>query len=203
MDKSLLEQRNKMKRKKPAFIRQDAYKRKRLPDTWRSPRGLHSKLRINKKGNAKKVSPGFKSPAAVSGLSREGYAMHNVSTPAALANLDKTKDAIIIAGAVGNKKRMLILAEAVKKGLRVLFVKDAEAHKNKLQQEFIDRLSKKKQIVQQKEEKKKEEEKKAEKKGIEKIADEKSAQKEQELSAEEKKEAENKEAEKLLIQPQQ
>ncbi|MBS3136807.1 hypothetical protein J4232_00095 [Candidatus Woesearchaeota archaeon] len=203
MNKSLLEQRNKMKREKPAFIRQDAYKRKRLPDTWRSPRGLHSKLRINKKGNAKKVSPGFKSPVEVRGLSREGYVMHNISTPSALTNLDKNTDAIIISAAVGNKKRLLILAEAIKKGLRVLFVKDAEARKNELQQKFIDRLDKKKQSAQQKEEKKKEAEKKAEKKGIEKLANEKSAQKAPEMSAEEKKEAENKEKEKLLIQPQQ
>jgi large subunit ribosomal protein L32e len=214
MDKSLLELRNKMKKKKPTFIRQDAYKRKRLPDNWRSPRGLHSKFRYNKKGNAKKVSPGFKSPAVVRGLSRDGYFMHVIATTAALKNLDKNKDAVIIASTVGNKKRIMILEEAIKKGMHIMFIKDAEAQKGKLQQEFTARLEKKKSKLQQKEEKKKEAEKKAEKKGIEKrLTDEKlteksgekakeSGEKTQEMSTEEKKESENKENEKLLTKPQ-
>ncbi len=200
MDDKLLQFRNKMKKRRPKFIAQDSYKRMRLTERWRSPRGQHSKLRYNKRGNAKKVSPGFKSPVAVKGLSRQGLVINHVSTAVAMQKLQAKKDAIIIGSTVGKRKRLLLLAEAQKLGLKVLNVKDAAAYKTAIETAFASRKNAQKTKKVVKQEKQKEAEKKAEKKSIDKLAEEKEEGKADEKSAEEKKEEERKENEKLLMQ---
>jgi len=200
MDKKLLEVRNKAKKKKPAFIRQDAYKRKKLSDKWRSPRGLHSKLRYNKKGNSKKVSPGFKSPVAVKGLSRNGYVMNIITNASQLLSLNKSEDAVIIGATVGTRKRLQLLDKIKELGLHVLHIKNVDEYQQKLKLGFQSRLDSNKKKLHEKEEKKKEEEKKA--KEAEK-SKEKSIDNVAEKSVEEKKEEENKEKEKVLTQPNQ
>ena len=68
---SLLELRNQMNKRKPAFIRQDFHK-KRLRKRWVRPRGLHSKVALKRSGHPRRVSVGYGSPREVRGLSREG-----------------------------------------------------------------------------------------------------------------------------------
>ena len=70
--KELLELRNKIKAKKPRFIRHDAHKKKRVSLNWRRPRGRQSKMRLHKKGYARGRSTGFGSPNQIRNLSRQG-----------------------------------------------------------------------------------------------------------------------------------
>ena len=117
---SLLRKRLKMKKRKPAFNRQEGYRFDRLKDTWRKPRGRHSKLREHRKARGRLPDPGYGSPKAVRGLTKDGYRRVTVSNKADLQKLDKGKDAAVIASAVGSKKRMEIILEAEKTGVKVL-----------------------------------------------------------------------------------
>jgi large subunit ribosomal protein L32e len=119
MISKLLGIRKKKKAKKPAFIRQEGYRHKKLADTWRRPRGRHSKLRKGEKARGKKPSTGFSSPKAVKGLSASGLKRVYVSNTEDLKNLDSKKEIAVIRSAVGRKKRMEIAAEAENLKVRV------------------------------------------------------------------------------------
>ena len=71
--KELLEIRNKMKAKKPTFLKQDANRLTRLKKQWRQPKGQHSKIRKKLRSYRKQPSMGYSSPKEVRGLTREGH----------------------------------------------------------------------------------------------------------------------------------
>jgi large subunit ribosomal protein L32e len=58
--------------KSARFKRDGAGKKKQLSDSWRMPRGLHSKKRIQKKAKGPLPTPGFGSPVAVRGVHPSG-----------------------------------------------------------------------------------------------------------------------------------
>ena len=122
---SLLTTRATIKRRKPAFIRQDAHKKNETKATgWRRPRGLHSKMREGRRGYRIKISVGWKSPAAVRGAHPSGLMPLLIHRPADLAAITTTHGAVIASG-VGDKKRLEILKAAQGKGtITILNVKD-------------------------------------------------------------------------------
>ena len=60
-----------MKKKKPEFIRQK-YEKKRLRLRWKKPKGIHSKLRLQKRGRGCLVRVGYRSPSEARNLSKAG-----------------------------------------------------------------------------------------------------------------------------------
>jgi large subunit ribosomal protein L32e len=106
--------------KSARFKRDGAGKKKQLTDSWRKPRGLHSKKRIQKKAKGPLPSPGFGSPVAVRGMHPSGYREVRIFTPAELEGLDPSADAIRIGASVGNRKRLVIQEQALSAGLKVL-----------------------------------------------------------------------------------
>ena len=54
--RALLKVRERKKRKRPKFRRQEWFRYKKLGDSWRKPRGLHSKMRKGLKYRPKKAS---------------------------------------------------------------------------------------------------------------------------------------------------
>jgi large subunit ribosomal protein L32e len=116
----LLSVRKKKKAKKPAFMRQEGYRHKRLGDSWRRPRGRHSKLRKGEKARGRKPSVGYSSPRAVKGLTAEGKKPVHVSNRADLEKLDPKREVAVIKAGVGKKKRMEIAREAEEKKIEVL-----------------------------------------------------------------------------------
>lgn len=118
--KRLLGVRKKKKSKKPDFRRQEGYRYKRLADTWRKPKGRHSKLRKGEKARGKKPSVGHMSPPSVKGLTKQGYDPVLVSNKASLSGIDPAKQAVIIGSSVGKKKRMVIVVEAERMNIKVL-----------------------------------------------------------------------------------
>ena len=187
----MLRIRKDMKRRKPHFLRQDVNKRIRLEKKWIRPRGLHSKLRLRKKGHQSFVSPGYKSPSSVRGLDRTGYEPI-IATNTNLDKIEPKTQAIVISGAVGMRKRIEIIRIAKDKGIKILNVKDAELFiKNaeeavKKRKELRENASK---LKEEEEKKRKKEGKKKEEKGIEKaITEEEKAKEEEEKKDEEKKE---------------
>jgi large subunit ribosomal protein L32e len=105
---------------KPQFNRQDYHKKKRVPTSWREPRGGLSKQRRGHKGKGPKVEAGFRTPEAVRGLHPSGFEevrVHNVDD---LEGVDGDTQAVRIASKVGARKRERIEEQAEDAGIRVL-----------------------------------------------------------------------------------
>lgn len=105
---------------KPAFKRQDYHKKKRLPSSWRRPRGDLSKQRIGQKGKGATVEAGYRTPTAVRGLHPSGFEEVMVHRPADLEDVDPDREAVRIASAVGARKRERIEERAADREIRVL-----------------------------------------------------------------------------------
>jgi large subunit ribosomal protein L32e len=104
----------------PQFNRQDYHKKKRVPTSWRKPRGDLSKQRRGIKGKGDTVEAGFRSPKAVRGKHPSGFEevrVHNVDD---LEGVDGDIEAVRIASKVGARKRERIEEQAEDAGIRVL-----------------------------------------------------------------------------------
>lgn len=121
----ILELRNAMKKKKPVFLRQEVFRRKRLEAKWRMPKGHHSKMKQKLAGRRKMPSIGYSSPREVRGLTREGYRrvlVHN------LAELNKVKEnAVELSSSLGSRKKLELLKKIKELKLKVINVKNIDA----------------------------------------------------------------------------
>ncbi len=119
-EKRLLRLRNKMNRKRPKFRRQEWFRYKRLGDSWRKPRGKHSKMREHKGYRPPVVDSGYRGPSKVRGLHPSGFREVLVHNPAELDRVNPEREAIRIASRVGMRKRIAIEKKAEELGIRVL-----------------------------------------------------------------------------------
>ena len=117
--KQILNIRKKIKKAKPKFKRQELGRQPLLKDTWRRPRGRHSKLRVGEKARGKKPSIGYGSPSAVKGLNRHGYKEVVVSNIKDLEKLNTKEEMGIISATVGKKKRFEMLEFANEKSIKI------------------------------------------------------------------------------------
>lgn len=115
--KELLDHRAKAKAKKPAFVRQEAHKCKRLSKVWRRPKGGDSKLRLQFRDKGKLVKTGYGSPVAVKGLLRSGMDGVVVANVGDVASLDPKTQVGIIKSTVGGRGRVAIIEAATKAGI--------------------------------------------------------------------------------------
>jgi large subunit ribosomal protein L32e len=198
--KNLLENRNNLKKKKPAFIRQEGHKKKNLKGwKWRKPKGMHSKMRRMLRGNRRRVEPGWGSPSAVKGLSSEGIKRIVVATFTDLQKINlKTEGAVISAG-VGTKRRIELIKKAKEMGIKVMNY-DADKFIAKIEGEIKQKAELKAKTSKVKEEKQKEKEKKAAEKEKQSKDEEKKSEEVTGETVEEetKKDHEKKEFDKLL-----
>ncbi|MBA3044724.1 MAG: 50S ribosomal protein L32e [Candidatus Thermoplasmatota archaeon] len=108
------------KSKTPHFKRQEWFRYKKLGDSWRRPRGLHSKMRRHISYRTNVVSIGYRGPKAVRGRHPSGFVevlIHNLKE---MEGLDPKKQAIRIAHSVGYLKRIYIAILADQMDLRIL-----------------------------------------------------------------------------------
>ncbi len=105
---------------RPAFKRQEWFRYVRLGDSWRRPRGLHSKMRRGYKYRVNLVSTGYRGPKAVRGLHPSGFQEVMVHRMEDLEGMDPKKEAARIGHSVGSRKREQIEKTADEKGIRVL-----------------------------------------------------------------------------------
>lgn len=123
--KSLLEFRNRMKKKKPGFFRRNWNSKKKIEKTtWRKARGTDNKQRVKLKGYAVKPSQGFRSPADVRGLHKSGLIQVIVSNIKQLDSLTNNHG-IILSARLGDKKRKSLISECQKRKLTIINL-DAE-----------------------------------------------------------------------------
>jgi large subunit ribosomal protein L32e len=104
----------------PQFNRQDYHKKKRVPTSWRKPRGGLSKQRRNIKGKGDVVAAGFRSPTAVRGRHPSGFEEVYVETVDDLDGVDGDTEAVRIGSTVGARKRERIETVAEEEAIRVL-----------------------------------------------------------------------------------
>lgn len=107
-------------RDRPSFTRQDAHKKRRVPTSWRRPRGTHSKQRKGIKGKGATVQAGYRSPTTVRGRHPSGFEEVHVHTPDDLDDVDPEREAVRIGSTVGARKRERIEGLAEDRGIRVL-----------------------------------------------------------------------------------
>ncbi len=158
MDKEeLLKKRKELKNKKPDFTRTDSHKKDRIGNSWRNPRGLQNKMRLNKRGYNKCVRTGWGSPKAVKGLHPTGLEPIRVHNTNDLEDIDEELQGIIIASNVGDRKRVKIIEEAQERDISILNL-DGDEYLEKVEQKIEKRQEKRKK----REEKRKEREKQAE-----------------------------------------
>lgn len=105
---------------KPQFNRQDYHKKKRVPTSWRKPRGGLSKQRRRMKAKGPVVEAGFRSPTASRDLHPSGFEEVRVHNTDDLEGVDGDTQAVRIASKVGGRKRELIEDEAEEREIRVL-----------------------------------------------------------------------------------
>ena len=104
----------------PQFNRQDYHKKKRVPTSWRKPRGDLSKQRRGIKGKGDTVEAGFRTPKAVRGKHPSGFEEVRVHNTDDLEGVDGDVEAVRIASKVGARKRERIEEVAEDAGIRVL-----------------------------------------------------------------------------------
>jgi large subunit ribosomal protein L32e len=128
--------RARVKKKKPKFVRPESWRYVRLKESWRNPRGLDSKVRLFIKGWPPAAGAGFGGPRATRGLHPSGYEevlVHNVEQ---LREIAPKSQAARIAHTVSKRKRAGILAEARKKKIVVLNLREVrQAAEEKLGEE--------------------------------------------------------------------
>ncbi len=106
--------------RRPAFKRQEWFRYAKLGESWRRPKGIHSKMKRCLKRRAPSVDIGFRGPAAARDLHPSGFEevlIHNID---GLEGIDPKVQAVRIGGTVGTKKRLAIQARADELGIRVL-----------------------------------------------------------------------------------
>lgn len=118
--KRLLKIKNEQARRRVEFHRQEWFRYKKLDDSWRKPRGKHSKQREHLKKKPPVVDAGFRSPRAVRGLHPSGFREVVVSNEKDIEALDPKVEAARISSKVGERKREDMLETADELGVKVL-----------------------------------------------------------------------------------
>ena len=104
---------------KPAFVRQESWRYKRVKPAWRRARGVTSKIRKEEAGWPPKVKVGYGTAARTRGLHPRGLQEHLVFRASELAALDPKIHLIRISARVGERKRLLILEELRQRSFHV------------------------------------------------------------------------------------
>ncbi len=110
----------KMKRSKPAFLRQNWFRFPSLGKKWRAAKGNQNKLRMHIKGKGFLPTVGYGSPKEVRGLHPSGLKEALVFNLNDMGKLDPKAQCARIGSSVGKKKRQEMVKKAGELKIRVL-----------------------------------------------------------------------------------
>ncbi|MCJ7470458.1 50S ribosomal protein L32e [Candidatus Bathyarchaeota archaeon] len=153
-----------LRQRKPNFVRPESWRYVRLKENWRRPRGLDHKTRLKYDGWPPGAGIGYRSPKSTRGIHPSGYQEVLVYTIEDLKTINPKVQAIRIAHTVGKRKKARILAEAKKKRVRVLNVKETKNTAKEEEESAQEKLEEKEEIKEEPEESKKAEGKPAKRK---------------------------------------
>ena len=156
------------------FIRTDGQTFKQLGKKWRSPKGIHNKMRWCKRGKPQHPSIGFSKQVK-----------KIIPVISNMNDVEKIKGDAVLSRTIGNKKRIEILEKISMAGINLLNIKDIRKEIQKLKESFEKRKKEKSNVKkQEKSAEKKEAEKshsKEEKAGTAEESKEEKAKKEKEV----------------------
>lgn len=112
--------RREIRRSRPRFVRQESWRYKRIAPSWRRPKGIDSKMRLERKGWPAKVKVGYGSPTIAKGLHPSGFKDVLVSSVRDLEQLNPKTDAARFSASLGARKRSLLFNRARDLGIKVL-----------------------------------------------------------------------------------
>lgn len=118
--KRLMRVRKLISQKRPKFRKYESWRFKRLKDNWRRPTGIDNKMRQKRSGWPKTVNVGYRSPKDVRHLHPSGMEEVFVYNVGDLAIVDPETQVARIGGAVGTRKRIDIVEEALRRDIRIL-----------------------------------------------------------------------------------
>lgn len=107
------------KSSKPRFRRQESWRLDRVPESWRRPRGVTSRVRKEKGGWPPRVKVGRASNALYRGLHPRGLEEKHVERLSDLSGLDSKSHIVRLSRKLGERKRLMLLDKARELNLRV------------------------------------------------------------------------------------
>ncbi len=109
-------------KRKPRFMRYLSWEFWKLErrDSWRRPKGIDSKMRLEVKGYPPRVKIGYRTPRYLRGLHPSGLKPVVVRSLRDLEGLDPGKHIVYVASTVGLRKRVEIVKAAEERGFRVV-----------------------------------------------------------------------------------
>jgi len=196
--KELISKRRELKSKKPHFIRQDSHKKHKLRKNpkWIRPKGLHSKMRLARRGKRASVSIGWGANGQVKGLHKSGLQPIIVNSFTDLKKINSKTQGVML-GSIGTKKKLAIVKECEKSNIKILNIGNTKDYALKVEQGLKVRKDRKQNILAKKEESKKKLQEKSKQKEKE---DKEKKTIEDSMSDEQKKDMEKKEMDKALKQ---
>lgn len=165
------------------FIRKDAHKKKRIANTsWRKPKGITNKMRLNRKGHSINVRPGYGTPNKEKNT-KQGLQIIQINNTQELEQINPKTQCIII-GRTGKQKKLELIKLAEEKKITIINLKINE-YKKQTEEYFKER---------QKSQKQKTEKQKTKEQEIK----QKTKEQEQTTTEEEKQKQDKKEKDKIL-----
>jgi len=107
-------------RKKPKFKKQGSDYLKKVKDSWRKPRGRHSKLRRKEKSKGKLPNVGYRAPKETRGLHPSGLEEVYVQNIKDLEKIEPKKQAGRLSAKIGKRKKLEIVKKAEEMKIKLL-----------------------------------------------------------------------------------
>ncbi|MHA1743679.1 MAG: 50S ribosomal protein L32e, partial [Candidatus Heimdallarchaeota archaeon] len=120
VDKRLLRERDKIRKSRPKFRRQESWRYKRLKKSWRKPIGIDNSMRHHKRGIPTIVRVGFRGPKATRGLTRTGKEEVLIHNTDELEQITPKTQVARIASSVGTRKKVAITNRADELGIKII-----------------------------------------------------------------------------------
>ena len=113
--------REKLKKKNPEFRRHLYHRfiKFQNQDSWRKPKGIDNKMRLQLKGYPPIVKVGYRNPRIIRGLHPSGLYPVVISSEKELDNLDPQRHIIYISSTVGLRKRILLEKAVKERGFKL------------------------------------------------------------------------------------